>query len=185
MTVETDTTPRPPKKPRRKLWWAAGIAGVLLIGGIAAGADAGDDTAPTAGTPTTTAPTEPAEPPATAAAEEPAVEDAADVTPDDTTDLAASVEAELKQGLGVQNFTDGFAGPDPDMLWWYISSIKNDSPGDILVTVQLHESDTSDEEVEWLAAAIMRLTQDTHPDLDWVMVQTADGRILEQAPRLG
>lgn len=100
--------------------------------------------------------------------------------------IASGVEADLKQQWGVTNFTDGLAGTDghdPALLNWTISSIEDQSAGVVKVTVQVASSQTSKDEVKTLARNVMRLTQDLHPDLEWVVVQTADGGILQQAMR--
>ncbi|GGL77183.1 hypothetical protein GCM10009706_14570 [Curtobacterium citreum] len=52
------------------------------------------------------------------------------------------------------------------------------------VTIQVAALETSEAEVEQLAKNIMRLSQDQLPALQWVAVQTADGRLLEQTTRL-
>lgn len=155
---------------------------LLVIGGIASAFGYEPSTtsaglpaaAPSSMTATPDAPT-PAEssPESTAASSEP---------------LAPRVEADLKNTWSVTNFTDGLAGEDghdPALLNWYISQMTDDSPGIVHVTVQVTSAETTDTEVKQLAMNIMRLEQDAFPELDWVVVQTADGKILEQTQRLG
>jgi hypothetical protein len=106
-------------------------------------------------------------------------------TPDAAAEpLAATVEAELKSAWGVESFTDGLTGPDPELLNWYISSIEDGSPGIVNVTVQVGADSTTTDEVKLLSERIMNLTCGVIPDLEWVVVATADGALLEQTGRI-
>jgi len=94
--------------------------------------------------------------------------------------LAPRVEAYLKDQWGVTSFSDGLSGPDPRLLNWYIASIKDVSPGVIEAVVQVTAADTTDAEVELLAKRIGMLSKPAFAELDWVMVQSADGMITKQ-----
>jgi len=86
----------------------------------------------------------------------------------------------LKDQWGVTSFSDGLSGPDPRLLNWYIASIKDVSPGVIEAVVQVTAADTTDAEVELLAKRIGMLSKPAFAELDWVMVQSADGMITKQ-----
>lgn len=101
-----------------------------------------------------------------------------------TDGLGARVEAELKTQWGVANFSDGLTRDyDTDMLNWYIASISDVSSGVIEIVVQVTADQTTEEEAKRLSIVVLNLVGTTFPELQWVMVQTADGAITQQSQR--
>lgn len=169
-------------RPTKLTWIGGSVVALLVIGGIANAVGYQPSTTE-AITPSTAA-----GPVATNATRPATTTPAAEPTIAVSEPLAPRVEAALKETWSVTNFTDGLAGQDghdPELLNWYISQMTDDSPGIVHVTVQVTSAETTDAEVKQLAMNIMRLEQDAFPELDWVVVQTADGKILEQTQRLG
>lgn len=167
------------RRPTKLTWIAGGALALLAVGGVAtaAGYEPSKVTSITAAASTPTQETNQSSPiaPTRQAEHAPAAP------------LAEQVDAELKAAWGVTNFTDGLSGTgghDPALLNWRISHLEDQAPGIVHVTIQVTVLETSEAEVEQLAKNIMRLSQDQLPALQWVAVQTADGRLLEQTTRL-
>jgi hypothetical protein len=101
------------------------------------------------------------------------VETPTEAPEEDTPGLAAAVEKSIKENLGIDNFTDNLQY-DPEALWGYISSIKDDGKGKVLITVQVTMNETDQNEVQELAQHALSLGKYSNPQLEMVEVITAD-----------
>ena len=164
-----------PKTPWRLLAVLGGFVLLLIIFAVIMGAIQGGGSSPEP----TTSPTEGAVAPSEQPSEEPTPEASVEA---EEPDLAGRTEAALLAGLGVDNFT-AMLEREPTMLWGYIASVESTSSGIVNIVVQVTEADTSKEEIKLTSQRVMSLLSETVTDLNWVVVQTADGRILEQTGR--
>ena len=69
------------------------------------------------------------------------------------------------------------------MLNWYITSISDVSSGVIEIDGQVTAGQTTEEEAKRLSIVVLNLVGTTFPELQWMMVQTADGAITQQSQR--
>lgn len=93
--------------------------------------------------------------------------------------IAERVEAGLLEGLGMEAFTDR-PPADEESLWYYIASFEALNAGTVEITVQLNEADTARENFKLMSSRAVTLLDGSIPDLDWIVVRSADGNITEQ-----
>lgn len=184
----SDAAPAP-RKPWYKTIqaWCLIVIALVLVGVLATCIGGGGSSEPSAENTPSPSPSEtivvsqsPAPPSVEPA---PSTQEPVEVT--QPSDLAARVEANLLFNLGIDSFPDYLTreGADPTRLWGYIASIEDVTGGVVQVYIQTTGADTTDEQARELAIGVMNLAGSEYDDLEYVIVQTADGTVTEQVSR--